>query len=940
MDSEYDAHEDAGKAHAFHVAQGRFAVVQDEADELPAMNLEREAVAPPPTLRSPSPRLKSPRSPSPSLNPPPSAHGELPDVEEQPRRPDYGRHGRPTTVLSNFCPLVIGDGLNVFQFVVKFFPDLSAASSRRECILHCEPQLASHLAVAKAWAYDGDRILYTLGPLCPGADGGSTEPVETATFTLHAGTPKERCVVLKQTVKHDLSRIRHLTGDHYNPSDSRPLMHILDIVLKHQIGMRCKTIGQAYFDLDDASLKIDLNAHRKQELQHGVCDTELWMGYRQSIVQTDKGPMLQLDLAATTLLAPMNVLEFIALKLNQSNVSKLVLHDADKKLISAQLKGKKVASSHNKRQYKVQGLSKGTPATSTFTDSKGVSQTVEQYFRSEHGIELRFAHLPCLLVGAPKKAVELPLELCNFKSGQAKHDLSSEMQTSVLRAACIAPQLRLDTLQDATGRAAHDPTVNAFGLQLDSAGLQRVGARVLEPMRLQYLDHTGKGCTLDVDSTKGSWAMKMNGVELSMVRPCTPVESWLVVSFSGSSLEGEDITAFVRQLVLLARARGMSLNYPHELLSSSANEGVHGFLSMVAANYKDAGRPLSLIVCVLPDRGNSSYLYPAIKRWAHTAGGIASQCVLVSRVRDRQRFGAAYMSNLLLKLNLKLGGQNVHPHTNGIALVQAAPTIVFGADVYHGPPGSTKPSFAAVVSSMDRMLATYHTTVVAQASRHEVIDQMEVIVAKHLRRFHERNGGCAPQRILFYRDGVGIGQFPMIRAREVRAIRAACASVGGDGYKPAIVFIVVQKRNHCRFFVPRTGAPYENPAPGTVVDRDITTAAHFDFYLCSHSGLKGTARPTHYHVLHDDLALGADELQRFTFDLCHLYARCTRIVSNPAPTYYAHLAADAAHYYYMKEDFSDDAYALERDGVFGEDEARATTFSPVAKHMQDLLYYA
>ena len=39
---------------------------------------------------------------------------------------------------------------------------------------------------------------------------------------------------------------------------------------------------------------------------------------------------------------------------------------------------------------------------------------------------------------------------------------------------------------------------------------------------------------------------------------------------------------------------------------------------------------------------------------------------------------------------------------------------------------------------------------------------------------------------------------------------------------------------------------------------------------------------------------GADEIQRFTFDLCHLYARCTKIVSSPAPTYYAHLAAHNA----------------------------------------------
>ena len=94
--------------------------------------------------------------------------------------------------------------------------------------------------------------------------------------------------------------------------------------------------------------------------------------------------------------------------------------------------------------------------------------------------------------------------------------------------------------------------------------------------------------------------------------------------------------------------------------------------------------------------------------------------------------------------------------------------------------------------------------------------------------------------------------------------------------------------------------PGSRETPGfqaTVVDREVTTTSAFDFYLCSHFGLKGTSRPTHYHVLCDDLALTADELQRFTFDLCFLYERATKVVSRPAPVYYAHRAAFLAQYY-------------------------------------------
>ncbi len=112
----------------------------------------------------------------------------------------------------------------------------------------------------------------------------------------------------------------------------------------------------------------------------------------------------------------------------------------------------------------------------------------------------------------------------------------------------------------------------------------------------------------------------------------------------------------------------------------------------------------------------------------------------------------------------------------------------------------------------------------------------------------------------------------------------------------------------------------------------------FDFYMCSHFGLKGTSCPTHYHVLQDDLGLSADELQRFTFDLCHLYARCTRLVSNPAPTYYAHLAAGHAHYY--MSDFVEHGADFAELASREEHDATAGAFCPVLPHMQNYLYYA
>ena len=98
-----------------------------------------------------------------------------------------------------------------------------------------------------------------------------------------------------------------------------------------------------------------------------------------------------------------------------------------------------------------------------------------------------------------------------------------------------------------------------------------------------------------------------------------------------------------------------------------------------------------------------------------------------------------------------------------------------------------------------------------------------------------------------------------------------------------------------------------------MVDQGINHPTEGDFYLLSHEGIQGTSRPCHYQVslviffsldvdvdhhyhqvLWDDSQFTADELEVLSYYLCHLYSRCTRAVSYPTPTYYAHLVAERA----------------------------------------------
>uniref|UniRef100_A0A7N6BUN4 Argonaute RISC catalytic component 2 n=1 Tax=Anabas testudineus TaxID=64144 RepID=A0A7N6BUN4_ANATE len=290
-----------------------------------------------------------------------------------------------------------------------------------------------------------------------------------------------------------------------------------------------------------------------------------------------------------------------------------------------------------------------------------------------------------------------------------------------------------------------------------------------------------------------------------------------------------------------------------------------------------------------------------VKRVGDTVLGMATQCVQVKNV---QKTTPQTLSNLCLKINVKLGGVNNILLPQGRPMVFQQPVIFLGADVTHPPAGDgKKPSIAAVVGSMDAHPSRYCATVRVQQHRQDIIQDLATMVRELLIQFY-KSTRFKPTRIIYYRDGISEGQFNQVLQHELLAIREACIKLEKD-YQPGITFVVVQKRHHTRLFCTdrneRVGKSGNIPA-GTTVDTKITHPSEFDFYLCSHAGIQGTSRPSHYHVLWDDNHFSSDELQVLTYQLCHTYVRCTRSVSIPAPAYYAHLVAFRARYHLVDKE--------------------------------------
>jgi hypothetical protein len=310
--------------------------------------------------------------------------------------------------------------------------------------------------------------------------------------------------------------------------------------------------------------------------------------------------------------------------------------------------------------------------------------------------------------------------------------------------------------------------------------------------------------------------------------------------------------------------------------------------------------------------GIDAAIYNRIKLLGDIRKGIRNLCVIESKFAKERN--SQYFINVGLKFNLKLGGNNQVLSPDRLGVVSEGKTMVVGIDVTHPSPGSASsaPSVAGIVASKDKFLGQWPADIRIQASRQEMVSGLDNLLKGRLRVWYNNNGNTLPDNLLIYRDGVSEGQYNVVLEQELPLLRQACKEVYGPGPLskglPRISIIVVGKRHNTRFY-PTTSENARgrsmNPENGTVVDRGVTEARNWDFFLQAHHALQGTARPAHYYVIIDEifrsrknqLLAPADALEALTHNMCYLFGRATKAVSICPPAYYADLVCERARCY-------------------------------------------
>ncbi|XP_011688229.1 PREDICTED: protein argonaute-2 isoform X2 [Wasmannia auropunctata] len=716
-------------------------------------------------------------------------------------------------------------------------------------------------------AYDGNKNAYSGNNLPFGDD------IRGVVSVIDNNQQRKFEIIMKKVANVDLSWIKNLRPGLAGNKDQTAIQ-VLDIIMRHAPESRTSniTVGKSLF----------WNINEEEKLGAGVALGR--GGFLSGVLGWQ--PYLNVDISHKGFTVTQKVIAYmaeVALN-NERRVRELTYDDVMRYSLKMQsfLRGLKVTYEipglpSSKRTYRIMDLCKDSCDSFKFSDSSsGRQYTITTYFREVKRYKIGRPDLPVLHVGntADGGKVMLPVELCTIVGKQAINKKLDETQTAAMIKKTVAKapdrKYRIEAAFDEI-KVNNSPVMeNEFHLSVNPQ-MKRVDARVLSAPILKYEnERTAK-------VMRGVWYLqKFNQPKHLEDR------SWTILDLSGTKDAEIKMQEFVKELRKTGSECGMRIGdsiRPYKRFYANELNKIKDFFN--------THKHLKLIIVLIPNQRDVTY--GNVKQITEMEIGVLTQCIKIQTIKNGSDVPASTLKNILQKINSKLNGVNHILQT--IPFCLQCDYILVGADVTHPAPDSRDiPSIAAVAASRNSAFQ-YNVVLKLQPPKEEMILDLEAIILAQLNAYGQENRR-APKRIIYYRDGVSEGQLPQVMFHEINAIRQAIRKFNKGNIE--ITCVVVQKRHHVRLFPvnPKdTDDRNGNVRPGTIVDTQITHPDHIDFYLVSHASIQGTARHTKYRCIYNDSKFNEDQLEEMTYYLCHMYARCTRAVSYPAPTYYAHLGA-------------------------------------------------
>ncbi|KAG5672135.1 hypothetical protein PVAND_002289 [Polypedilum vanderplanki] len=711
------------------------------------------------------------------------------------------------------------------QYRIDIIPETDEKNIRRALIAKCR----SHL---KGYVFDGGSMIFVTRPL-------QSDPLEIATRL--DNNPTEYKLIFRKT---------NLL---INQADGTAL-HVFNVILrKAMAGLNLKEIQRHLYDI-------------RAKIQLPEFKLELLPGYITSIRKHEQDILICTE---------------ITHKVMRQETLLQILTDFVKRggdyrsEFQREVVGTVVMTPYNSKTYRIDDVKFDANPRNTF-DMRGTQKSFADYYLERYNIKLKDLNQP-LLISNPKARdirggrtdpVILIPELCVATGLTDAMRTNFHMMRAMGEYTRLNPFNRAKVLKEFSRRInqseASQDVLESFGLEMER-DLVQLGGRVINPEKIIF----GNDRTFQNDKN-ADWT---NAIRSNTMWNTQSLSRWGIVY---PVRMNSDVIEFMKIFRDVARGQRFEVSEPKEIKLPDDRSGTYA-----KALEEFCSKDPKFVMIFLPN--NKADLYKIIKNITYVKLAIPNQVCCLKTIQPKKGNWAGVKSiatKILLQMNCKLGGI---PWMIGIPMKGV---MVIGFDVTHDT-ATKSHSYGAFVASMDlRESVKYYSAVSKHQNGQEIAGNIAIHFQQALITF-KREHGTLPDRIIFYRDGVGDGQIEFVHTYEVQKIRDVLKTNYGE-IKPKFAFVIVSKRINTRFFEIHQQGQYENPVPGTVIDNTITLPQRYEFFLVSQTVRQGTVSPTNYNIIFDTFGLQPDRLQHFTYKMTHLYYNWTGTVRVPMVVQYAH----------------------------------------------------
>jgi aubergine-like protein len=522
--------------------------------------------------------------------------------------------------------------------------------------------------------------------------------------------------------------------------------------------------------------------------------------------------------------------------------------------LKKEITGTTVLTDYTNKTYTVDGIDFSKTPRSTFQVGNGEMTSYAEYYLNKYGLKIddkdQFllisrARERDILAGHPEFIYLIP-ELSRATGMTDQMRSNFKLMKEISDYTRLNPEKRVNALIKFNRRIQDTPesarVFHDWCVELDR-DLVDVDIHELPPETIIF-----GGEHQECANAKNEWVIKGRTTMYKAV-DCT---RWIFLYPSKIERESKH---FLKTLIEAAADMNYTISEPMMKGIEDDRQETYGRVIQSIADRKP-----NFVLIVLPT--NRADRYSSLKNLCVVKYGIPSQMVVENRVLRHKNL-RSICTKIAIQMNCKLGG------IPWLVKVPVSGLMTVGFDVSHDPKDRRK-SLGAMVATMDvKKSSCFYSVTMEYKDGNDMVQQVD----QHLKRaieIYKETIGAYPERIVYYRDGVGDSQVQFVKKQEVEPIVATLRDIYGDKQEPRFAFIIVNKRTNARFFK-KSGSQWVNPKPGSIINSGVTMRGRQEFYLISTSVNTGTTNPTHYNIIYNTTGLDQEKIEKLTYKLTLTY---------------------------------------------------------------------